>query len=169
MPTLGIWGTKYARGSVIGYNGNVKSTDGLAFQRYNYGAGVQLSIPILQYARLKPQLQQQDLLIKSSQEKLDEISLQLKMQNQLANVTFSNALAVAKESPVFYESAAFSYHALQSRYQSGLANISDLIQAQYALTKAQADNASAYIAVWKAFLYKAAASGDLNLFLNQVN
>lgn len=169
MPTLGVWGTTYARGSGIQYNGDVKTTDGLAFQRYNYGVGVQLSVPILQFARLKPQLQQQDFLIKASREKLNEMALQIKKQQELAAVTFSNALAVARESPVFYESAAFSYHALQSRYQSGLANISDLIQAQYALAKAQADNATAYIAVWKAFLYKAVAGGDLQPFLNQVN
>jgi len=169
MPTLGVWGTAYARGSGIEYNGHVKSIDGLAFQRYNYGLGVQLSVPLLQYARLKPQLQRQDLLIKSSQEKVNEVSLQLKKEKELASVTLSNSIAVAKETPLFYESASFSYKALLSRYQSGLANISDLIQAQYALAKALADNRAAYIEVWKAFLYKAAAVGDLNLFLQQVN
>jgi hypothetical protein len=58
---------------------------------------------------------------------------------------------------------------MQSRYGSGLANFADLMQAQYALVKAAADNKAAYMAVWKALLYKAAVNGDLNLFLNQVN
>jgi outer membrane protein len=169
MPTLGVWASTYARGSGISYNGNAKTTDGLGFQRYNYGLGLQISVPILQFARLKPQLQQQDLIIQSNEEKLNDISWQLKKQNELADTTLSTALAVAHESPLFYESASFSYKALQSRYQSGLANFADLMQAQYALIKAEADNKTAFIGVWKALLYKAAVTGDLNLFLKQVN
>lgn len=169
MPTLGLWGTAYARGSGIDNIGNVKSTDGLAFQRYNYGAGLQLSIPILQFAKIKPQVQQQDLLIRSNEEQLNEIALQIRKQNELADTTLSTALKVLQESPLFYESASFSYKALQSRYQSGLANFADLVQAQYALVKAAADNKTAFMAVWKALLYKAAVNGDLDLFLKQVN
>ncbi len=169
MPTLGTWGSAYARGSGVTYNGTVKSTDGLGWQRYNYGAGLQLSIPILQYVKIKPQLQQQDFIIQSNEEKLNEIILQLKKQNDLADTTLKNALDIVKETPLFYESAEFSYKAMLSRYQSGLANFADLIQAQYALIKAETDNKTAYMEVWRALLFKAAVSGDLNLFLNQVN
>ncbi|HLG41086.1 MAG TPA: TolC family protein [Chitinophagaceae bacterium] len=169
MPTLGAWGNTYARGSGISYTGAVKATEGLGLQRFNYGLGLQLSVPILQFARIKPQLQQQDFIIKSNEEKLNEISLQLKKQNQLADTTLNNALAIVKETPLYYESAAFSYRALQSRYQSGLANFADLVQAQYGLIKSETENKTAFMAVWKALLYKAAVAGDLNLFLNQVN
>lgn len=169
MPALGVWGTAYARGSGIDNNGVVKATEGLAFQRYNYGMGLQLSIPLLQFSRIKSQVQQQDFLIKSNEEKLNEVILQIKKQNELADTTLSTALAVAQESPLFYESASFSFKALQSRYQSGLANFADLMQSQYVLVKATADRKTAYMAVWKALLYKAAINGDLNLFMNQVN
>jgi outer membrane protein len=169
MPTLGIWGSTYARGSGIKYDGTVKAIDGLSLQRFNYGLGVQLSVPLLQHVRVRPQLQQQDIIIKSYEEKLNEISLQVKKQNELADLAFTNALAITKETPLYYESAAFSYRALLSRYQSGLANFSDLMQAQYGLIKAETENKVAYISVWKALLYKAAISGDLNLFLNQAN
>lgn len=169
MPTLGVWGSTYARGSGISYNGDAKATDGLGFQRYNYGAGFQLSVPILQSAKIKLQLQQQDIIIRSNQEKLNDIALHLKKQNQLADTALNNSLEIVKETPLFYESAAFSYRALTSRYRSGLANFADLVQAQYALIKAETDNRAAYIGVWKALLFKAAISGDLNLFLNQVN
>lgn len=167
-PTLGTWSTLYARGSGIKHDGTVKATDGFGFQRVNYGVGLQLSFPILQSTRIKPQLQQQDFVIKSNEEKLNEISLQLKKQNEIADNTLSTALAVVKETPLYYESAAFAYRALQSRYQSGLANFSDLVQAQYGLIKAETENKTAFMGVWKALLYKAAVTGDLNLFLNQV-
>lgn len=169
MPALGVWSTLYARGSGISSNGTVKATDGLGFQRFNYGIGLQISVPLLQSVKIRPQLKQQDLLIQSSQEKLNEVQLQLKKQNELADTSLSNAFAVIKESPLFLESAQFSYKAMQSRYQSGLANISDFMQAQYALIKAETDYKLAYMGVWKAFLFKAAVNGDLNLFINQVN
>jgi len=168
LPTLGVWGTTYARGSGVSYNGTANSTDGLAFQRYNYGIGVQLSVPILQFARINPQVQQQKLLVKSNEEKLQDVSLQLQKQLQMADTTLSSALSVAKENPVLYESSEFSYKAMLSRYQSGLANYTDFVQAQYQLVKAEADNKTAYVNAWKALLLKAAVRGDLNLFLNQV-
>ncbi|KAA6439688.1 TolC family protein [Dyadobacter flavalbus] len=168
MPTLGVWGTTYARGSGISYDGTVKSTDGLGFQRFNYGVGFQLSVPLLAFARLRPQLQQQDFVINSGQQKMEGIALQLKKQQELADTTLSSALAVARESPLYLESAQFSYQAVQSRYKSGLANLSDLFQAQYALVKAETDYKLAFMGVWKALLFKAAVQGDLNLFINQV-
>lgn len=169
LPTLGVWGSTYARGSGISHDGTAKAAEGLGFQRYNYGLGLQISVPILQFARLKPQLQQQEFIINANQEKLNEISLQLKKQNELADTALNNSLAIARESPLYYESALFAFNALRSRYQSGLANFADLMQAQYALIKAETDYKITYMSVWKALLYKAAITGDLNLFLNQVN
>jgi outer membrane protein len=169
LPTLGVWGTTFARGSGIHYDGTVNSGDGLSFQRHNYGIGIQLSIPLLQYARINPQLQQQELLTRSNEEKLQEVSLQLRKQLEMADTTLNNSLAAAKENPVMMQSAEFSYRAMLSRYHSGLANYSDLIQAQYILIKAESEGKTAYIDAWKALLFKAAVKGDLSLFLNQVN
>lgn len=169
MPTFGVWGTTYARGSDIQSGGIIKSNDGLSFQRYNYGVGVQLSIPLLQFARIRPQLKQQEFLISSNTEKLNNITLQLRKQLEIADTTLINSLAIARESPVLFESASYSYKSLLSRYQSGLANYADLIQAQYVLIKAETDYKTYYMGVWKALLNEAAVKGDLNLFLNQVN
>jgi outer membrane protein TolC len=169
MPTLGVWGTTYARGSDIQPGGVINSNDGLSFERYNWGFGLQFSIPLLQEARIRPQLQQQDFLIRSNQEKLNNISLQLRKQLEIADTTLSNVLAIANESPVLFESATYSYRSLLSRYQSGLANYADLIQAQYDLIKAETEYKTNYMGVWKALLFKAAVEGDLNLFLKQVN
>jgi len=169
LPTLGFWGTTYTRGSGIHYDGVRNSSDGLSFQRYNYGVGLQISFPLLQSVRIHPRLKQQELLIKSDEEKLMDISLQLKKQLEMADSELNSALAAAKENPVLVESSIFSYKTVLSRYQAGLVNYSDLIQAQYLLLKAESENKTAYVNAWKALLLKAAVKGDLNLFLNQVN
>ena len=87
----------------------------------------------------------------------------------MADITLSNALKIAQESPSFYQSSEFSYRTLLSRYNSGLVNYADLIQAQYALIKSEADLKKAYLDAWKALLYKAAVQGNINIFLNQLN
>jgi outer membrane protein len=168
MPTLGVWGTTYARGSEIS-GGVVVPHDGLSFERYNWGVGLQLSVPLLQAARISPQLKQQQYVIMSNEEKLNNISLQLRKQLEIADTTLYSVLAIAKESPVLYESANYSYKSLLSRYQAGLATYADLIQAQYVLIKAETEYKTNFMGVWKALLNKAEISGDLNLFLNQVN
>ena len=168
MPTLGIWSTAYGRGSGVDYAGSVKTLNGLGLQRFNYGVGVQLSIPILQSLRIRPQLQQQDLEIASNTEKLREAEWQISKQNDLADTGLKAALATAKESPVFFSTAVYAYHSMYSRYRSGLANYADLVQAQYGVAKADGDNRIIFISAWKALLYKASVKGDLNIFLNQL-
>lgn len=168
-PKLSFWGTAYARGSGIRYDGQVNSEDGLSFSRYNYGAGLVLSVPLLRFTNVRHQTNAQESLIKVEEEKLNLVKLQLNKQNQIADITLSNALKIAYESPSFYQSSEFSYRTLLSRYNSGLVNYTDLIQAQYALIKSEADLKRAYLDAWKALLYKAAVQGDINIFLNQLN
>jgi outer membrane protein TolC len=168
-PTLGVWATTYARGSGVAYTGDVKALNGLGLQRYNYGVGMQLSVPLLQSLKIKPQLQQQDLLIKADEEKLHDVALQLNKQWQAANANMDYALKTIKAMPVLVQSSYFAYTTIISRYNSGLANYADVVQAQYNLLKAQTDYKTAYMAVWKTLLYKAAVKGDISLFLNQVN
>ncbi|MEX2233320.1 MAG: TolC family protein [Cyclobacteriaceae bacterium] len=168
-PKLSLWGTAYARGSGIRYDGYVNLEDGLAFSRYNYGAGLVFSVPILKFTNVRHQVHAQESLIKAEEEKFNLVKLQLDKQNQVADVTLSNALTIAHETPSFYQSAEFSYRTLLSRYNSGLVNYADLIQSQYILIKSETDLKKAYLDAWKALLYKAATQGDISIFMNQLN
>jgi outer membrane protein len=167
-PRLSLWGTAYGRGSGIRYDGYVNSQDGLSFSRYNYGAGLVLSIPLLQFTRTQHQIRSQNALIQADQERLNATTLQLNKQKQLADVTLVNSLEIAKESPAFFEASSYAYKGLLSRYNSGLLNYTDLIQAQYALVQSETDLRKAYVEAWKALLYISAVNGDLNLFINQL-
>lgn len=167
-PKLSLWGTAYARGSGIRYDGYVNSEDGLSFSRYNYGVGLQLSFPILKFIDVKTQLNQNNNLLSAQQEKLNEAKLQVKTQSEVSETGLRYAIQSAQESPTFFNAAHFSYNALQTRYNTGLANYADLIQAQYSLVKAESDLKKSYLDAWKALLYKAAVEGDINIFLNQV-
>lgn len=168
-PKLSLWGTAYGRGSGIRYDGYVEPEGGFSFSRYNYGAGLVLSIPLLRFTSIRHQVNAHESLIKAEEERLNSARLHVIKQNDIANATLSNALATAMESPSFYESSEFSYRTLLSRYNSGLVNYADLIQAQYSLIKSEAELKKSHLDAWKALLYKAAVQGDISIFLNQLN
>jgi outer membrane protein TolC len=167
-PKLSFWGTAYGRGSGIRYDGSVDSKDGLSLSRYNYGAGLVLSVPLLQYARTQHQLRSQNAQVSAARELVNATNLQLDKQRQLANVTLEHALKVASESPSFFNASNYGYKGLLSRYNAGLLNYTDLIQAQYALVQSEADLKRAYIEAWKALLYLSAVNGDINIFIDQL-
>ena len=167
-PKLSLWATTYARGSGIRYDGYVNSEDGLSFTRYNYGFGLQFSLPILRFIDTRTQLNQSENITRAHEERLRQARLQLRTQNGIADLTLQYAIQSARQSPAFYDAAKFAYDALYTRYNAGLANYADLVQAQYGLLKAESDLKKSYLEAWKALLYGAAVQGDLDQFLNQI-
>jgi outer membrane protein TolC len=163
-----VWGTTFARGSGVDYNGDLNATKGLLLSRYNYGIGVQLAIPLLRFKDVRLQLQQQELILQSNKENLSQAEFEVTKQTALAESTYQNALKIASETPLQLQAANHSFNALQSRYKAGLIDFSALLQAQYNLSKAEADLKKSYLEVWKALLFKSAVTGNLNIFLNAV-
>jgi outer membrane protein len=167
MPRLTFWSTGYGRGSGIGADGTINSSDGWHFERYNYGIGAQVSFPILEVFRQKPLWKQQELVTAASREQLSQTELHLNAQKEIAELTFQKALQSARLAPQQFKSALYSYNAIESRYKSGLINYYDLIQSQQLVFRSEADVRIAYYHAWKSLLNKAAYYGNLNLFLNQ--
>lgn len=168
-PKLSVWGTAFTRGSGINFNGTIDATQGLLFSRFNYGAGVQLSMPLLKFKDVRLQMEHQEFILQSAKENLIQTQLKIRKQTKIAEISFLNAIAIANEMPIQLKAAKQSFDALQSRYQTGLIDLSDLLQAQYNLSKAEADVKKSQLEVWKTLLYKSAISGDLNIFLNELN
>ena len=168
LPKLNIWGTGFARGSGFQSNGDIKTWDGLALNRFNYGAGAQLAFPIMKYGEVKKQLLQQNLISKAAEEKLEENKLILTTQQRIANTTFNNSIAIANETEQQLKSGQYAFKAMQIRYNTGLVNFSDLIQTQYNLLKAELDIKKSYWDAWKALLLQAAIKGDETIFLNAI-
>lgn len=167
-PKLSLWGTAYGRGSGIRYDGYVNSEDGLSLSRYNYGTGLILSIPLLQFTKTRYQIRSQNAQIQADQERLNATTLQLTKQKQLAEVTLIHSIKIANETPAFFKASNYAYRGLLSRYNSGLLDYTELIQAQYALVQSEADLKKAYVEAWKALLYLSAVTGNLNVFVDQL-
>lgn len=167
-PKLEFWGTTYARGSGISYDGTVNKSDGWSFSRYNYGVGLQLVFPILDLTNVKLKTNRQEALTSSSESYLRQTQSTLNKEETIALNDLKTALLVAREVPVEFEANESAFHALQTRYNSGLADYSELIQAQYDLLNAEASLKNAFISSWKSLLKLAVIRGDVNIFLNQI-
>ena len=122
----------------------------------------------MKFGEVKRQLQQQTLLSKASEERLMEDKATLNTQQHIANTTFENSFSVAAETKEQLKSGQYAFYAMQIRYNTGLVNFADLIQAQYNLLKAELDVKQAYWDAWKALLLQAAVKGDVNVFLNEI-
>ena len=169
LPRLDFWGTTYARGSGVDFNGSTEETNGLGFTRYNYGIGVNVVFPILDFSHVAIQSRQQQNLIAYETEMLNLTTLNLDKQLLTAESDLNKSLQIARQTPLQFRAANESFNALQTQYNEGLIDYADLIQGQYDLLNAEASLKNSYIEVWKGLLLYALASGDINVFLNQIN
>jgi outer membrane protein len=168
LPKLNVWATTFGRGTGFAANGSIKTTAGLGLSRYNYGAGVQILFPIMKYGEVSKQLQAQKALSAAAHERLAQSEAELQTQEHIAHTTFDNSLAVSTETVQQLKSGQYAFHAMQIRYNTGLVNFSDLIQAQYNLLSAELEVKKGYWGVWKALLLQAAVKGDEQIFLNAI-
>jgi len=167
-PKLDLWANAYSRGSGIDPNGIVNKDDGWALSRTNYGAGVQLSIPILQFTKVNIQKRQYRNLLQADQDQLAQVTLDLKRQVETAESNYRQDLLVAAEAPVQSKAARLSYQGLELSYKSGLVDFTRLTQGQYQLLNAEMTEADANLQVWRALLDIGVAKGNLNLFTDQL-
>jgi outer membrane protein TolC len=168
MPELGFWGTAYSRGSDIGYDGTMKSSGGWNLSRNNFGFGVQLSLPILDFARWGIQKQQYTHLLNVREHLLKQTTLDLSAQLQSATVALQQNIRIAMQAPERLSAAQLAYQSLESNYKAGLIDYTRLAQGQYDLLTAEIEVYSSYVQAWQALLNLAVAEGGLSIFTNQL-
>ncbi|HVS95492.1 MAG TPA: TolC family protein [Puia sp.] len=167
-PTLNLWANAYSRGSGIEPDGTIDKGQGWNLTRSNLAAGFQLSVPILQFSSVNLQKKQFQALLRSDQDRLSQIAVDLRRQIETAESNYRHNLLVAQEAPVQSRAAGLSYLGLQLSYKSGLVDFTQLTQGQYQLLSAETMEANAYLQVWRSLLDIAVAKGNLNLFTDQL-
>ena len=167
-PHLDLWANAYSRGSGIDPSGAVNKADGWQLSRTNMGAGVQLSIPILQFSRVNIQKRQYRNLLQADQDQLAQVDINLKRQVETAESNYQQNVLIAQEAPVQSRAARLSYQGLELSYKSGLVDFTRLTQGQYQLLNAEMTEVDANLQVWRALLDIGVAKGNLNLFTDQL-
>ncbi len=172
-PTFTLFGVYDGRGT--GFNQNYGSNQddytrnygsGVDPTRFNYLFGVGVTWNITTPFRVHYQVKAQKYSSAQYKNEYDLLSEQLRDEQVLAETKISNALKNYHEVPQEVKAATDAYHQKFALYQNGLANIVDFTQALYILNRAEVDNYIASNNVWQALLYKAAATGDFGIFIN---
>ncbi len=165
-PRFDVWANAYARGSGVAANGTVNKADGWALTRKNYGLGVQLSFPLLGFSQVNLQKKQYRSLLRADEAQLQQVSLNLRQQQETARFNYDQQLLITRQSAVQARSAKFAFDGLKLGYESGLIDYTRLMQGQYELLKAETAQAGAYLQTWRALLDVAVSTGNLQTFLD---
>jgi len=143
--------------------------DGISPSRSNYLVGVGLIWNLTSILRTSAQVKSVSFANLAYQSDLDLAKQQLNMQSRIADTKFSNALQILREAPIQVQSATDAYIQKNTLYRNGLTTLVDVSQILFALNRAETDRDIAYINVWQALLLKAAATGDISIFTNELN
>ena len=172
-PTFSFFGTYQGRGSGFKWDYGANQSDytgsygaGVEPTRSNYLVGVGMIWNIANPFRVHYQVKSQQYTSAQYKDEYDLVSKQLSAQLVLAETRISNALKNYHEVPEEVRAATDAYHQKLTLYKNGLSNIVDFTQALYVLNRAEVDNYIARNNVWQAVLYKAAATGDFGIFIN---
>lgn len=172
-PAFTLFGVYQGRGSGFGsgYGSNLADYSssygsGAGPTRFNYLFGVGVTWNITNVLRVHYQVASQKFISEQYKNEYDLVSQQLSSQEVLAETRISNALKNYHEVPEEVRAAMDAYNQKFTLYKNGLANIVDFTQALYVLNRAEVDNYIAANNVWQALLFKAAATGDFGIFIN---
>ncbi len=172
-PTLSLFGVYQGRGS--GFNSNY-GTDQTTYNgsygsgadptRFNYLFGIGMIWNITNPFRVHYQVKSQQFTSEQFKNEYELVAQQLQDQQVLAETRIANALKNYREVPIEVKAASDAYTQKFTLYKNGLANIVDFTQALFTLNRAEVDQDIAANNVWQALLFKAAATGDFGIFMN---
>jgi outer membrane protein TolC len=172
-PTFSLFGVYQGRGSGFksdyATNLNDYTTNygaGIQPNRYNYLLGAAVIWNITNPFRVHYQVQSQRFTSDQYRDEYALVSQRLQDEQLLAETRINNALKNYNEAPVEVKAATDAYNQKFALYKNGLSNIVDFTQALYVVNRAEVDRDIASNNVWQAVLSKAAATGDLGVFLN---
>jgi outer membrane protein len=167
QPRLFLQSSVFARGSGADpagvFNGG---SDGLAPERANWAAGVQIQFPnVFDFSGLRARKAAAAAVERASAALYDEAVLTISTGQQAAAAVLQSTRAVAANTPIQLAAAQQSEAQARARYNAGLATLLEVADAQGLLAQAEVQDELARVAVWRALLGAAVAQGDLAPFL----
>lgn len=169
-PEFLVQGLASARGTGMLTDGDrLGGANGLAPTTQNYGLGLTVTFPFMDKFAIREQEAMQSANIRANQAQYATIAASLHAQFNIALANLNGARRVAANTPVEVSSARTAVQQATARYQSGLAPIDDVAQAQRLLVQAQIDDSLARLNVWRALLRIAAARGDIQPLVSEAS
>jgi outer membrane protein TolC len=161
--------SSYARGTGANPDGTTGGAlAGIGPNIQNWAVGLTVTFPALELPSLRARKAAEQAHVGAEQAREQQIALEIRTRVLRAEAALDAAIRIAAQTPVQVDAARAGERQARARYQSGLANLTELADAQRLLTNAEIDDALARLNIWRARLAVAAAQGDLQPFLNEV-
>ncbi|MES1225655.1 MAG: TolC family protein, partial [Bacteroidota bacterium] len=169
LPKVYLNATGWARGSSIDYAGNYKSlSEGLGYQRFNYMLGATFVYDLFNVVHRKDKLAITHYNTVASDYDLQQQQLSLQNVNNQAEEAIHTSVKNLFEIPVQIKSSQDTYNQKTAQYKAGIINLIDLTNASFVLYRAQSDYVQTLNDWLLANLDKAAASGNLDQFIQTI-
>lgn len=171
LPSVSLVGAGWGRGSGVSNKDDSFRTDfssGVKFQVYNYLFGVSTRWNLTNIFKAGNDYKSEQFQVERFKSLYQTQKLQLDRQSRESDMQFQLSLAQAQLTPVQLAAARRAFNQAEARYQSGLTDLFTLAQSVNALNRAEVDKFVTNGNAWRALLLKAAAAGDLSIFLGQI-
>ena len=168
FPRFNFQSAVFGRGTGARIDGSFNNSKGWYPGTGNWAVGVTITFPAFDIFGLRARRRVEDYNAQAEQARYDQTIQTLKTQDAKARALIEAALSRAENTPIQLKAAQETELRARVRYENGLANVTEVAEAQRLLAQAEADDAVARLAVWRALLIAARAQGDLQPFLDQL-
>jgi len=167
FPRLFLQGEVFGRGSEVPNNGTIIGNwNGLAPARGNWVTGITIMFPdVFGFKALSAEKQISKANEQSQKAHYDQAIQDLSGEIQAARDQLKAAQLVAQETPIELAAARQSETQSRARYESSLATLVEVADAENLLAQAEMEDSIARLNVWHALFAVANAQGNLQDFL----
>jgi outer membrane protein len=157
----------FGRGTGAKLDGTFDNSQGLYPNTINWATGLSISFPVFDVFGLRAKRRAETNNTAAEEARYNQVINMLKTQEARARTLVESARRIAENMQVQVRAAQETMTRAKTRYEFGLADITEMADAQRLLAQAETDDSVAKIAVWRAMLAAAKLQGDLKPFLQQ--
>jgi outer membrane protein len=168
-PRLYLQAAQYARGTGITHDGRIGGqASGLGPNTQNWALGASITFPAFDFFSIRARKGIEAHNERSAEARYAQTLQDVTGEIEKAKAVLVGARRVAENTPIQLSAARATEQQATARYRAGLADITEVAEAERLLTQAEIDDSLARLGVWRALLGVAAAAGDLTPFLTAV-
>jgi outer membrane protein len=159
----------FGRGTGAKLDGTFDNSNGRFPNTFNWATGLTVSFPAFDIFGLRARRKAEANNVAAEQARYDQVINTLKTQDARARTLVDSARRIAENTQVQVRAAQETLASARARYEHGLANITEIADAQRLLAQAEFEDSVSKLAVWRAMLAAAKLQGDLKPFLQQAS
>jgi outer membrane protein len=159
----------FGRGTGARLDGSFDNSSGMYPSTFNWATGMTVSFPVFDIFGLRARRKAEANNVAAGQARYDQVINTLKTQDARAHALVDSARRIAENTQVQVRAAQETLTSARARYDHGLANITEMADAQRLLAQAEIEDSVSKLAVWRAMLAAAKLQGDLKSFLRQAS